>query len=304
MSKDHLPRTLTSTWLPRFHRSLMAVSVAVPMVLLGCSTPGADDEAGSESGFTAHAFTEGATLRVTASQLNVRARASAGSTIVTVLKKDEVVTVETTSGSNGWVNITTEDGDTGWAAGNYLTEVGPGVATKPGSSPPADNTPRDSDTCAPERGQGIVNHYQKALHDTIAYAEGTRDKSKDGYDVIFSGALTASCAKHPNRCMKFGSSCSTAAGRYQFLIGTWNSISSAKGWATFEPENQERAAQYLVASVRHATVPTDRALTASEFTNVITKLSFEWASLPPGQYGQPQKSMPDLRGVYCSLAGC
>jgi len=279
---------------------VLAMAVAVPMGVMGCAAPEAEEEgAASEAALSGRSVTEGTTLKVTASQLNLRSRASASSSILTVLKRGDVVTVVTTSGRDGWVNVSTEDGESGWAAGNYLTEEGAGAA------PPNDDTSaRDGDSCAPERAKDIVSRYQKALHDTIAHAEGTRNSAKDGYNVLFSHLTVTSCARHPNRCIKFGSTCTTAAGRYQFLLGTWNSIANAKGWATFEPENQERGAAYLIASVRKATVPQDRPLTASEFTNVITKLSFEWASLPPGQYGQPKKSISELRTVYCSLAGC
>lgn len=300
MSKHHpLPKMTNprATWL---HRSLLAIAVAAPMVVAGCAAPAADEgESGSEAALSGRSVAEGATLRVTSTRLNLRSRASASSTILTVLDKGEVLTCIATSGSDGWVHVSTADGDEGWAAGNYLTAEGAG-----GAAPSDDTSPRDGDSCAPERAAGIVSRYQKALHDTIAHAEGTRNASKDGYNVLFSFVTVTSCTHHPNRCLKFGTSCSTAAGRYQFLVGTWNSISNVKGWATFEPENQERGAAYLIASVRKATIPQDRALTASEFTNVITKLSFEWASLPPGQYGQPKKSMSELRSVYCSLAGC
>lgn len=300
MSKDQ-PRLETmsrAAWRPTLRGSLLAISLSVPLAMMGCAAPTEDAEAASEAAFSGRSVTEGATLRVTATQLNLRSRASASSTIITVLKKDDLLTCVTTSGQDGWVHVSTEDGDTGWAAGNYLSEEGKGTATND------DTSARDGDTCAPERAQDVVGRFQKALHDTIAHAEGTRDSGKDGYNILFSNLTTPSCARHPNRCIKFGSTCTTAAGRYQFLVGTWNSISNAKGWATFEPENQERGAAYLISSVRKATVPQDRALTASEFTNVITKLSYEWASLPPGQYGQPKRSISELRSVYCKIAGC
>ncbi|CAN5754871.1 hypothetical protein BH11MYX4_BH11MYX4_06080 [soil metagenome] len=284
---------------PGLHRSLLAIAVAVPMLVMGCTAPADEDASGSEAAFTARTYEAGAKLRVTATSLNLRARGSASATILAVLERGDIVTVVASSGQTGWVNVASEQGKEGWASGTYLTAEDAGNV--PGTET---NAAVDGDTCAPERATNIVGRFQKALHDTIAFAEGTRDFSKDGYNVLFSFQLTSSCARHPNRCLKFGSSCSTAAGRYQFLTGTWNSIANVRGYATFEPENQERGAAYLIASVRKATIPQDRALTAAEFTNVITKLSFEWASLPPGQYGQPMKSMSQLRTTYCSLAGC
>ena len=138
----------------------------------------------------------------------------------------------------------------------------------------------------------MINDFQMGLHDSIAWAEGTRGFAKDGYNVMFSFKLFSSCHKHPNQCLKFGNSCSTAAGRYQFLTKTWNSVKAAKGLTSFEPENQERGASYLVTSVRKVTVPSNRAMTAAELSNAMSKLSWEWASLPPGRYGH-DKSIRD-----------
>lgn len=157
-------------------------------------------------------------------------------------------------------------------------------------------------TCAASRGAKAVGRFQKALHDTIAYAEGTRGVSKDGYDVLFSFKKTSSCAKHPRQTICSGSYCSTASGRYQILSKTWDGLVSSNRYPTFEPEMQEHAAATLIRW-RKATVPTTRALSATEFSNVMYKISYEWASLPPGRYGQPQRSMSALRSVYCAAVG-
>jgi muramidase (phage lysozyme) len=150
----------------------------------------------------------------------------------------------------------------------------------------------------------VVSRYQKGLHDAIAVAEGTRGYSQDGYNVMFSFRLFSSCRVHPNTCIAFGSTCSTAAGRYQFLTTTWNSVKSARGLSSFEPENQERGAAYLISSTRRVTVPQDRPMTAAEFSNAMSKLSWEWASLPPGRYGQPNRTLTQMRTTYCGFVGC
>lgn len=233
----------------------------------------------------------GEVLRVTASSLNLRASGSTSAAILDVLADGERVTCAATSGETGWVKVTNSGGVTGWVYGRYVV--------REATTPPPSGT-----TCAPSRAAGVVSRYQKALHDAIAFAEGTRGYSKDGYDVMFSFRTFSSCQVHPNRCIAFGSSCSTAAGRYQFLTTTWNSVKSARSLASFEPENQERGAAYLISNTRRVTVPQDRPMTAAEFSNAMSKLSYEWASLPPGRYGQPNKTMTQMRTTYCSYAGC
>lgn len=161
-------------------------------------------------------------------------------------------------------------------------------------------------SCAPARAAGAVNRYQKALHDSIAFAEGTEGRGgKDGYNVGFAYKLFSSCARHPNVNTCSGSLCSTAAGRYQFLKRTWDATAKAIGASSFEPNNQEKGAQYLVTKVRKVTIPSTRPLTATEFSNAMKKLSYEWASLPPGRYGQPNKTEAAMRTDYCkNLGGC
>jgi muramidase (phage lysozyme) len=270
-----------------------ACFAATAIALSGCSAdpgdPGGEDGVSEHDSAVDDVVEAGDVLRVTAAHLNLRSAPSTSSTILDVLEHDELVTCAEQSGADGWVSVTTQAGDAGWVSRKYVVEDGSGGSTE---------------TCAPSRAIGVVGTYEKALHDSIAYAEGTRGYSKDGYDVMFSFKLFESCQTHPNKCIKSGGSCSTAAGRYQFLGGTWSTVKSAKSLDSFEPENQERGAAYLIGTVRHVTVPQNRPMTASEFSNAMSKLSWEWSSLPPGRYGDPNKSMSQMRSIYCSLAGC
>jgi len=160
-------------------------------------------------------------------------------------------------------------------------------------------------TCAASRGARIVSRHKKALHDSIAFAEGTENRGKDGYNIAFTHRTFASCSRHPNMNICSGGLCSTAAGRYQFLKRTWDSVARGIGARNFEPENQEKGANYLIKTVRRVNVPEGRAMTASEFSNAMSKLSYEWASLPPGRYGQPNKTQAQMRTDYCrNLGGC
>jgi muramidase (phage lysozyme) len=160
-------------------------------------------------------------------------------------------------------------------------------------------------TCAATRGVGIVDRHRKALHDALAFAEGTEGRGgKDGYNIAFTHREFASCARHPNMTICSGRLCSTAAGRYQFLKSTWDMVARGINARNFEPENQEKGAVYLVTEIRNVNVPNGRAMTAAEFSNAMSKLSYEWASLPPGRYGQPVKTQSQMRTDYCRNAGC
>ncbi len=159
---------------------------------------------------------------------------------------------------------------------------------------------RVGSSCEPSRAAGAVSAEQHAFLEAIAFAEGTRDWGvNDGYNVLFSHRTVADCRLHPNRRICAGRYCSTASGRYQFLTRTWASLRMP----TFKPENQDRGAAKLMAR-RRAAVPVGRAMNATEFRNVLDKVSYEWASLPPGRYGQPLKSRAALRAVYCSEIAC
>ena len=224
----------------------------------------------------------GTQLRTTAA-LNLLASPSKTAKIYHVIPDGALVTVVSATPKNGWYNIK-HGGQVGWSHGDYLDKVSGVVG-------PA--------SCSPARAVGVVTSKRKALLDTIAYAEGTKGRGYDGYNILFAYKTVDDCNRHPDRVVCSGSYCSSAAGRYQFLDSTWAGLKLPN----FRPENQTRGAMTLI-SRRGGTVPADRAMTATEFANLMNKISYEWASLPPGRYGQPIKSMSALRGEYCKYAGC
>lgn len=155
-------------------------------------------------------------------------------------------------------------------------------------------------SCAPAGASGAVPAKQKAMLETIAFTEGTAGTcGEDGYNTGFAYHCFASCGSHPNIVWSSGVYRSSAAGRYQFLNTTWAGL----GLGAFSPRNQDIGGIKLVTR-RGVTLPTDRALTATEFTNAMKKLSYEWASLPFSPYGQPTKTLALTRAKYCSFAGC
>jgi muramidase (phage lysozyme) len=152
--------------------------------------------------------------------------------------------------------------------------------------------------CDPKNAEGIASRYERALLDTIAYAEGTRGRGKDGYNVTFGYRYFDSCDEHPNMKVCEGSLCSTAAGRYQFLNKTYAGLNMDNFW----PQAQERGAIELI-SRRGVTLPA-AAMTATQFANALDRLSYEWASLPPARYGQGKLTTEQVRAEYCKNARC
>jgi muramidase (phage lysozyme) len=155
-------------------------------------------------------------------------------------------------------------------------------------------------SCAPASATGAVASKHRAMLDTIAFTEGTaRSCGQDGYNTGYAYHCFSSCARHPRTVWSGGGYSSSAAGRYQFLTRTWETM----GMASFSPRNQDIAAVELIGR-RGVTLPTSRALTATEFSNAMRKISLEWASLPFSPYGQPTVSLARARDRYCDFAGC
>jgi muramidase (phage lysozyme) len=275
------------------HALMFLMATVVAGCIVGTDEVEVGDSSGNENELAVNEVVqEGEVLRVIASNLNLRASGSTTATILKTIPEGALVTAITESGTTGWVNVTTNTGDEGWVFGRYVVRDSATANEPTGGS------------CAPSRADNVISRPQQALHDSIAFAEGTRNFSSDGYNVMFSFRLMNGCSSHPNQCISFGGSCSTAAGRYQFQTATRSTVKRARNLGSFEPENQERGAAYLISTTRRVAVPQDRAMTASEFSNAMSKLSYEWASLPPGRYGQPSKTASQMRSTYCSIAGC
>jgi len=171
-----------------------------------------------------------------------------------------------------------------------------------------------ANTCDPRRANGTVSRAERALLDVLAYAEGTRGKGKDGYNIGFSFKVFSSCARHPDNVWSSPGYSSSAAGRYQFMPPTWKRLQDLAPTYTrykttlssFEPENQEVGGLMLVTDVRKIKLLRNAPMTRTQFSNALLELSYEWASLPPSRYGQPTKASEGaLWNVYCAnVGGC
>lgn len=123
--------------------------------------------------------------------------------------------------------------------------------------------------------------------DAIGSAEGT---DTHGYNTAFGGGKIESLADHPRQLHDFTQTDGTpnktsAAGRYQFLQGTWDDVAKSLNLPDFGPESQDIAAVELLR--RNGALP---AILADDYDTAIKKSGSTWASLPSSPYAQPKRS--------------
>jgi len=139
---------------------------------------------------------------------------------------------------------------------------------------------------------------------TINWCEGSPD-----YDQAFGYAAFNNLGPHPGTKYTFdadgdghidGNDYTTAAGAYQFLLSTWTDAINGLGIPNYmSAENQDQAAMWLIDVKRKCLSYIDNG----DIVGAMDKLSYEWASLPPGRYGQPIKTMEQVQNYYAdSLA--
>lgn len=130
----------------------------------------------------------------------------------------------------------------------------------------------------------------RAALDTIAWAEGAN------YNTLFGGGTFSDFSRHPNKCIPYKNTCSTAAGRYQFLFSTWQSL----GLPDFSPANQDIGALMLIA--RRGALS---QIIKGDFQGALTSgaLGKEWASLPYSPYGQTNRTVSQVMSKFQSALG-
>lgn len=142
-----------------------------------------------------------------------------------------------------------------------------------------------------ELQQALGNPNVRKMLDLIASTEGT---TKNGYNTAFGGGRFDNLSAHPNVRSAFtqtdgNQNFTTAAGRYQFLKGTWDGLSKQYGFRDFSPKAQDMGAIALLAQ--------NGALKDAmngDFQTAIQKSGKTWASLPSSQYAQNKKSWADV----------
>ncbi|WP_174499038.1 glycoside hydrolase family 24 protein [Acinetobacter radioresistens] len=125
----------------------------------------------------------------------------------------------------------------------------------------------------------------------------TTEDVKHGYNTLFGNERINNLSQHPNIKKQFRqtdgkTNVTTAAGRYQFLNGTWNSLAKRYKLNDFSPRNQDLGAVALIAE-RGAL----NDVLNGNYQAAIQKLGKEWASLPSSPYAQNKHSWNDVNRI-------
>ncbi len=113
----------------------------------------------------------------------------------------------------------------------------------------------------------------------ISQAEGTA-KFADPYRVAFGGKIVDSLDDHPNLRQQFRQTdgrvnTTSAAGKYQFQKGTWDSLADRLGLKDFGPRSQDLAAVALLE--QNGSLP---HVVAGDYDKALARDGKTWASLP------------------------
>ena len=135
---------------------------------------------------------------------------------------------------------------------------------------------------------------EKQWLSAISFAEGTYLPGKGPqYNIKFGGGRFADLSRHPDTVVRGNGYSSAAAGAYQFMPGTWETVAPKVGARDFGPEAQDRAALQLIR--QRGVDPQKDPITPQ----TVARLAPEWASFPTlagkSYYGQPVKSFAEIQ---------
>ncbi len=144
---------------------------------------------------------------------------------------------------------------------------------------------------------------------TIRAAEGTA--GPNGYRTLYGYRLFDTFGDHPRIALQSPYGWTSAAGAYQIMarspipgstkyttVDTWGDVVRALNLLDFSPASQDAAAVWLV---RRRGALAD--VQAGRFDAAIGKCAREWASLPGSPYGQPVRTLAQVRDVYANAGG-
>lgn len=151
-----------------------------------------------------------------------------------------------------------------------------------------------------ERLHEALDHANvRAFLRAIRLGEGTSDAL--GYRRLVGGGEFESYADHPRPKVYLpilGGKYTSAAGAYQFIWPTWNSLVGQYAFADFSPSTQDEGA---VALILEKDALDD--VRAGRVEDAIRKVRNVWASLPGSEHGQRTEKLAAVLGVYRDHGG-
>lgn len=148
----------------------------------------------------------------------------------------------------------------------------------------------------------LQNQNVKALLRVIR--EGETDQTDNAYRKLVGDGpgvySITDLSDHPRRVVRIDrlNLMSSAAGAYQFLTRTWDELVTKYGFEDFGPQCQDEAAVALFVRRKALDAAIGGALALW-----LDKCSYEWASLPPGRYGQGELTIDRVVKVYKDYGG-
>lgn len=141
----------------------------------------------------------------------------------------------------------------------------------------------------------------RAFLDTIAYAEGTA--GIDGYRTMFGYRLFDDFSDHPRQFFPFtdkdGKELHTsAAGRYQIIVKTWDTLRARLGLADFSPASQDAA---CIELIRERGALAD--VQAGRLAAAAAKCAPIWASLPLSTAAQGHRTADQIATAFIAAGG-
>lgn len=141
----------------------------------------------------------------------------------------------------------------------------------------------------------------RATLDAIAWAEGT--DGPEGYRTMFGYRYFDSFDDHPRQYFPFTDQAgrklfSSASGRYQIIVKTWDTLRERLGLQDFSPASQDAAAVELI---RERGALGDAY--AGRIQAVADKCRAVWASLPGSNVDQPTRTMAGIVAAYQAAGG-
>ncbi|WP_222423448.1 glycoside hydrolase family 104 protein [Yersinia kristensenii] len=143
----------------------------------------------------------------------------------------------------------------------------------------------------------------RAFMRMLRVGEGT--VGEYGYETLFGGQsfikdFHKDFSDHPQISITRGGLTSSAAGAYQVMGYTWNdksmvSARSKYGINDFSPKSQDEFCIILFKMKRKGSLD---KIASGDIDGALESLSYEWASLPPGRYGQPSKSRSEAIDLF------